>query len=56
VRLVEDLDLPVALMDRPWNREVGHLPRRILDRMVRCRDWQDVARVLDPGALQNRRG
>ena len=47
VRLVEDLDLPVALMDRPWNRETGHLPRRIRDRLVRCRDWQDVARSFD---------
>ena len=43
VRLVDDLGIPVALMDRPWNRAVGHLPRRILDRLVRCRDWQDVA-------------
>ena len=46
VRLVEDLDLPGALMGRPWNREGGRLPRRIRDRLVRCRDWQDVARLL----------
>lgn len=43
VRLVEDLGIPVALMDRPWNRAVGHLPRRILGRLVRCREWADVA-------------
>lgn len=49
VRLVEDFGLPVALMDRPWNREVAHLPRRIRDQLVRCRDWQDVARVFDVG-------
>ncbi len=49
VRLVEDFGLPVALMDRPWNREVAHLPRRIRDQLVRCRDWQDVARVFDSG-------
>jgi uncharacterized HAD superfamily protein len=48
VRLVEDLGIPVALMDRPWNRAVGHLPRRILDRLVRCHDWQDVARTFEP--------
>lgn len=48
VRLVEDLGLTVALMDRPWNRGLGHLPQRVRDRLVRCRDWQDVARVLDP--------
>ena len=48
VRLVEDLGLTVALMDRPWNRELDHLPRRIRDQLVRCRDWWDVARILDP--------
>lgn len=44
VRLVEELDLPVALVDRPWNREVGHLPGRVRDRLVRCRDWDEIAR------------
>lgn len=44
VRLVEELDLPVALMDRPWNRETGSLPRRVRDRLIRCRDWREVAR------------
>lgn len=47
VRLVEDLGLPVALMDRPWNRELDHLPARVRDRLVRCRDWLDVARILE---------
>jgi uncharacterized HAD superfamily protein len=48
VRLVEDLDLPVALIDRPWNREIGHLSARVRDRLVRCRDWRDVERHFDP--------
>jgi uncharacterized HAD superfamily protein len=48
VRLIEELDLPVALMDRPWNRDVGGLPARVRDRLVRCRDWRDVAREMDP--------
>ncbi|MBK7949997.1 MAG: hypothetical protein IPK00_14895 [Deltaproteobacteria bacterium] len=47
VRLVEELELPVALMDRPWNREVGHLPARVRERLVRCRDWREVARAFD---------
>jgi len=48
VRLIEDLDLPVALMDRPWNREVAQLPRRVRDRLIRCPDWRAVARLLAP--------
>jgi len=48
VRLVEELAIPVALMDRPWNREVDHLPKRIRDQLVRCRDWQEVALRFDP--------
>ena len=48
VRLVEELDLPVALMDRPWNRETGGLAPRIRDRLIRCRSWRDVARLVEP--------
>jgi uncharacterized HAD superfamily protein len=47
VRLIEDLDVPVALIDRPWNREVEGLPGRVRDRLVRCRDWRDVVRAFD---------
>ncbi|HPG24043.1 MAG: hypothetical protein H6748_22070 [Spirochaetaceae bacterium] len=43
VRLVEQLDVPVALMDRPWNRAVDRLPREVRERLVRCRGWDDVA-------------
>lgn len=47
VRLVEVLDVPVALMDRPWNRELSHLTPGVRERLVRCHDWQDVARLFE---------
>ncbi|HEB89423.1 MAG TPA: hypothetical protein ENI85_07620 [Deltaproteobacteria bacterium] len=47
VRLVEELDIPVVLMDRPWNRSLGHLARRTRDALIRCTDWMQVARVVD---------
>jgi uncharacterized HAD superfamily protein len=49
IRLVEELDLPVALMDRPWNRETGRLAPRVRDLLVRCRDWAEVERRFDRG-------
>jgi len=42
VRLIEEFDVPVALMDRPWNRSVSSLSRRTRSRLVRCRDWAEV--------------
>jgi uncharacterized HAD superfamily protein len=42
VRLVEEFGIPVALMDRPWNRQVAHLAESTRSRMVRCRGWSDV--------------
>lgn len=48
IRLVEELELPVALMDRPWNRETGRLSPRVRDLLVRCRDWAEVARRFEP--------
>jgi uncharacterized HAD superfamily protein len=47
VRLVEEFGIPVALMDRPWNRDVGSLPQRTRTRLVRCHDWSEVARAID---------
>jgi uncharacterized HAD superfamily protein len=47
VRLVEVLDVPVALMDRPWNRDVGGLSAGLRERLVRCHDWQQVSRFFD---------
>ncbi len=45
VRLVEDFGIPVALVDRPWNRSADGLPRRIRARMVRCRDWGEIEKA-----------
>ncbi|MEZ4334457.1 MAG: hypothetical protein R3F35_22105 [Myxococcota bacterium] len=49
IRLVEELDLPVALMDRPWNRRTGRLSPRVRDLLVRCRDWAEVEHRFDRG-------
>ena len=46
VKLVELLEIPVALVDRPWNRDLeSEVARPIRSRLVRCGDWQDVARA-----------
>jgi len=42
VRLVEEFEIPVALMDRPWNRAVSGLPRPTRSKLVRCRGWAEV--------------
>jgi uncharacterized HAD superfamily protein len=44
VRLVEALDIPVALMDRPWNRELDSVSKETRASLVRCTDWVDVDR------------
>jgi hypothetical protein len=36
--------IPVALMDRPWNRDLRGLPPAARSRLVRCRDWSEIAR------------
>lgn len=43
VRLVDDLAIPVALMDRPWNRDLGAVRPALRERLVRCTDWSEVA-------------
>ena len=43
VRLVEDFEIPVALMDRPWNRAVDSLSRKTRTSIVRCNDWAQIA-------------
>jgi uncharacterized HAD superfamily protein len=47
VRLVEEFEIPVALMDRPWNRAVDSLARKTRDSLVRCRDWTEIAAAID---------
>lgn len=43
VRLVEDFDLTVALMDRPWNRDLAGVSAPTRARLTRCLDWTEVA-------------
>ncbi len=49
VRLVEDFGIPVALMDRPWTRDLSGLRTQTRDALVRCSDWRAVAEVLSRG-------
>ncbi len=44
VRLVEDFGIPVALMDRPWNRELGGVSKGTRASLMRCVGWADVER------------
>lgn len=46
VRLVEEFDISVALMDRPWNRRVSHLAASTRSRLIRCSDWSEVRKVV----------
>ena len=45
VRLVEDFEIPVVLMDRPWNRDVSALSRKARSGLVRCDGWVAVAKA-----------
>lgn len=45
VRLIEEYDIPVALMDRPWNRDWSGVPQKTQSGMQRCRGWGEVAEV-----------
>jgi uncharacterized HAD superfamily protein len=42
-RLVERFGVPVALMDRPWNRDVAGLGAEAARGIVRCRGWDEVS-------------
>ena len=49
VELVRRWQIPVALMDRPWNRNLSGLAPGIAAAMVRCHSWSEVtARFPDP--------
>ena len=41
--LSRELGVPVALFDRPWNREV-EAPGGTAGAIVRCRDWPEIGR------------
>ncbi len=47
VRLVEEFGITVALMDRPWNRDLGGVARTTRASLVRCSDWVSVASAFD---------
>ena len=42
VALATRWQIPVALMDRPWNRDVGGVAPEARRRLVRCRGWGEV--------------
>lgn len=46
VRLVEEFGIAVALMDRPWNRDLSGLSSTTRGAMIRCADWRAVAEVV----------
>jgi uncharacterized HAD superfamily protein len=41
--LVERCGVPVALIDRPWNRDLSGLNQATRTHIVRCRDWAELA-------------
>lgn len=47
VRLIEELEIPVALMDRPWNRAVEVLSRKTRASLIRCSNWKEVATAFE---------
>ncbi len=49
VFLAAELEVEVALIDHPWNRDPSRIPDRARERIVRCRGWSEVvARFPDP--------
>ena len=46
VRLVEEFGIEVALMDRPWNRDLGSVSASTRARLVRCVGWSEVDAAL----------
>ena len=38
----EQLEIEVALMDHPWNRDTSKLSRVVRERIVRCRGWSEI--------------
>lgn len=40
---VEQWDVPIVLMDQPWNRDVDGVDPRVAAKFVRCHDWAEVA-------------
>lgn len=47
VRLVEEFDIPVLLMDRPWNRSLEAVAPSTRSALVRCRSWAEIAAIVE---------
>ncbi len=45
-RLVEEFGIPVALMDRPWNRSLDGVSPRTRQSLIRCTTWAQIAEVV----------
>ena len=41
--LVERCGVPIALMDRPWNRDLSGLSPAARASIVRCHGWAELA-------------
>ena len=48
-RLVEEFGISVALMDRPWNRDLGGLSSKARKGLVRCDSWAAVSEFFARG-------
>jgi len=44
IHLAESCRVPVALIDRPWNRDLAGLSERSLGLIVRCSSWEELLR------------
>jgi uncharacterized HAD superfamily protein len=46
VRLAGEGGMCVALMDRPWNRDLDAVPGAVAERIVRCHSWVEIESAL----------
>jgi len=42
--LADTAGLPVALLDRPWNRDLSAIAPDVRQRIVRCHGWEEIGR------------
>jgi uncharacterized HAD superfamily protein len=48
--LVEHTTIPIALLDRPWNRDLGFSHDAMAQQITRCHGWPAVAELLSARA------
>ena len=53
--LAEHLEIEVALMDRPWNRDLDGVLPKVRGRLIRCHGWSEVIRRFPAPSIQHRR-